>query len=131
VDPLKGQTAVSRSSSRQTDKVVAFRLSPEDHQLLQSVALPLSPGQLARALVMQAAGLAPLPPGRRPLPRVQDADLLRACLCELGHLGGNLNQLAHVANMSKQPTAETNIDALRRELEPIKQRIMVALGVTP
>lgn len=119
---------MSSSDSRHRQKVVSFRLDPEDHETLVAAALPLSPGQFARHLAMEAAGIAPARPGRRPLPKVKDADLLRAVLAEMGHWGGNLNQIAHLINQG-QPLGSSAIDSMRAELEPIKRRLLQALGV--
>ncbi len=119
---------MSKSDNRQRHKVVAFRLEPEDFDRLANVAAPLSPGQFARRVAMEAAGLAPARPGRRPLPKVADVELLRAVLAEMGHWGGNLNQVAHRTNMG-QPTVAADVARLRAELEPIKRRLLIALGV--
>ena len=118
---------MSSSSARHRQRIVSFRLEPEDYDRLSDVARPLSPGQFARTASLEAAGLVPEKPGRRPLPKVKDAALLREVLAEMGHWGGNLNQLAHQHNMGLPFIA--NVDQLRRDLEPIKRRLLVALGV--
>jgi hypothetical protein len=119
---------MSASSHRALPAQISFRVTTEQAARLVEVAHPLSAGQYSRAIAFASAGLAPLPPGRRPLPRVQDADLLRDVLAEMGHWGGNLNQLAHLANQGT-PINQASIDALHRDLDPIKRRLLQALGV--
>ena len=119
---------MSASTRRHLPAQVTFRVTPAQAARLVEAAHPLSAGQFARAIAFQAAGLAPLPPGRRPLPKIADADLLLAVLAEMGHWGRNLNQLSHRANCGL-PVTQSSIDALHQELEPIKLRLLQALGV--
>jgi hypothetical protein len=117
---------MSLSKHRDLPTTVAFRVTCAQAALLHEAARPLSAGQFARRIALAAAGIDGPAPGRRPLPKVRDADLLREVLNEMGHWGGNLNQIAHNQNMGL-PIGD--VDRLRAELEPIKQRLLHALGV--
>ena len=117
---------MSNSIRRDLPVTVAFRVTAEQAARLLEAALPLSPGQYARRIALAAAGIDGPAPGRRPLPRVRDAGLLSEALAEMGHWGGNLNQLAHNQNMGL-PVGD--VDHLRAELEPIKRRLLIALGI--
>lgn len=119
---------MSASTRRDLPVTVAFRVTPEQAALLQEVARPLSPGQWARHIAMAAAGIEGPKPGRRPLPKIRDAELLRAALCELGHIGGNLNQLAHWANTG-MPISDGALASIRADLAPIRDRLIAALGM--
>ncbi|HLN22816.1 MAG TPA: hypothetical protein VK558_02405 [Patescibacteria group bacterium] len=119
---------MSGSSKRTLPQTVTFRVTPEQADILEEVARPLSPGQFARRLALAYAGAEGPKPGRRPPPKVADADLLRDVLAEMGHWGGNLNQLAHNLNMGL-PLGDGPVEVLRHDLEPIKRRLLVALGV--
>jgi len=121
---------MSGSAHRDLPAVVTFRVTADQAARLQEAARPLSPGQYARQIALAAAGIDGPRPGRQPLPRVQDASLLRAAIAEMGHWGGNLNQVAHLLNMG-QPLGPSAVDHLRAELEPIKRRLLAALGVEP
>ena len=118
---------MSRSDQRELPVTVSFRVTPAQAALLQDAARPLSPGQYSRRIALAAAGIDGPAPGRRPLPKVRDAALLRATLEEMGHWGGNLNQLAHVANQG-MPWSTASIDSLRADLQPILRRLISSLG---
>ena len=119
---------MSASRRRDLPVTVAFRVTLDQAALLQEAARPLSPGQFARRIAMAAAQIEGPQPGRRPLAKVRDAELLRTALCVLGHIGGNLNQLTHLANTG-QPVSEASIHAIRADLAPIRDRLIAALGV--
>ena len=118
---------MSRSSKRDLPAQITFRVTADQADMLREAARPLSPGQYARRIALAAARVEGPQPGRRPLPKVHDAALLREALCELGHIGGNLNQIAHMLNAGK-PVGTVAIEAIRRELLPIRDRILAALG---
>lgn len=119
---------MSRSTKRNLPSTVTFRVTPEQIEVIREAARPLSPGQFARRITLAAAGIEGPKPGRRPLSRVQDVELLRAAMAELGHIGGNLNQLAHIANMG-MPWEAAEVAALRADLLPVRDRILLAIGL--
>jgi hypothetical protein len=119
---------MSASKKRDLPATVTFRVTPEQAALLDEAAHPLSRGQYARRVVLAYAGTEGPKPGRRPLPKVADVDLLREVLAEMGHWGGNLNQVAHALN-ERRPLSGESVDRLRAEFEPIKRRLLTALGV--
>lgn len=119
---------MSSSARRDLPTTVAFRVTADQAARLAEASRPLSPGQYARQIALAAAGIDGPRLGRQPLPRVQNAALLRDVLAEMGHWGGNLNQIAHILNQG-QPLGLTPVDHLRAELEPIKRRLLAALGV--
>ena len=118
---------MSRSSKRDLPAQITFRVTADQADMLREAARPLSPGQYARRIALAAARVEGPQPGRRPLPKVRDADLLRSALCELGHIGGNLTQIAHWLNQNR-PDSGQSVEAIRAELLPIRDRILAALG---
>ena len=117
---------MSQSVRRDLPVTVTFRVTPEQARLLEEAARPLSPGQYSRRIALAAARIDGPQPGRRPLPKVHDAALLQAALAELGHIGGNLNQIAHLLNMGR-PLGDWAVEAIRADLLPIRDRLMTAL----
>ncbi len=118
---------MSASQRRALPAVVTFRVTPAQAEALAEVAKPLSAGQWVRQVALATAGIVGPAPGRRPLARVRDAELLRAALAELGHIGGNINQLAHWANMG-HAVGSAAIEAIRADLLPVRDQIIAALG---
>ena len=119
---------MSNSRRRYLPEIVSFRVAPDQAALLREAARPASPGQFARRVTLRLAGIEGPKPGRRPLPRVADSDLLRSALRELGHIGGNLNQLAHLCNAGRLAAA-AEVAAIQRDLAPVRARILIALGI--
>jgi hypothetical protein len=100
--------------------MISFRLSAAQFEAVKerAVARSLTRSSYAREkLVADIEG--PAPVSRLPVDRA----LLVKTLAHLGHIGGNLNQLAYRANTGDMPTAreiEAALDALRSRMNDIR-----------
>lgn len=89
---------MARSETRQTTKLMTFRLTPEDHAAIVAAAADrgVGPTTFARQAAFRAAGLGrPAYERRGPNPV---AALMARAIGELGRIGSNMNQIARVAN---------------------------------
>ncbi|MBV9825330.1 MAG: hypothetical protein JO001_06615 [Alphaproteobacteria bacterium] len=82
----------------------------------------LAAGAYLRSLAVGSAGAR-----ARRQPLAQQAELARV-LGLLGNTGGNLNQLAHVANASGKLPTEAQITAIASQVRAIRDEVMRALG---
>jgi Bacterial mobilisation protein (MobC) len=114
---------------RKRPRVVAVRLTNTEADAVQLAANrhALSPGQYLRACALHdAAPALPIPRARRPPPA--DAGLLAEIAAHLGRIGGNLNQIAHVANRGLE-SAKNELDTIERDLRAMRDLLASALGI--
>jgi hypothetical protein len=99
------------------------RLTPSERGQVEGSAerAGLATGSYARQVLLGAP--APRQVRRPPIERQELARLLG----ELGHIGGNLNQLAHTANAGF-PIARLEIEKALEELQVVRLAILAALG---
>lgn len=120
---------MSRSASRQATSLLAFRLTPEDRAVVDAAASAagLGPTTFARRAALRAAG-ATSPSYERRSPR-PDAAMLDRILGELGRIGGNVNQIAKIANGSGAAgtTAGAACLAMLGELTALRADLLAAL----
>jgi hypothetical protein len=105
--------------------LLAIRLTPEELALIDSQAerAALRTGSYARMVLL---GVRTRQVRRPPIER---RELVRL-LGELGHVGSNLNQLAHTGNAGF-PVTRSDIRRALDELQPVRDAILIALGRQP
>lgn len=111
------------SEKRVRSKHLTIRFSPEERALIDQSAdrSGLTPGSYARQVLLGAP--APRQVRRPPIERRELARLLG----ELGHVGGNLNQMARDMNLGRGIVSSD----LKQELQGlglVREAIMKALG---
>jgi hypothetical protein len=126
-DPKAGRTAPWRGRPRVAEprtQSLRLRLTPAEAAAVSARAAQagLSVGAFLRALALGAPG-----PRAVRRPAVEKAELARA-LGLLGRYGGNLNQLAHVANATGAMPTAAELDQLKVEVRKMKAVLMQALG---
>ena len=116
----------SGSEKRVRDRTLQVRLSPEEHAAIDEAAekAGLAIGSYARQALLGAPAPRQV---RRPI--VERRELARL-LGELGHIGGNLNQLAKAAN-SGVVVYEGEIGAALRQLTEMRDAVLKALRREP
>ena len=119
---LKGVTP--KPKLRRTGHIT-IRLSAEERAQIDERAA--RSGLMVGSYVRQAVFGAPMPRQVR-RPPVEQRELARL-LGQLGHIGGNLNQLAHHANAGRPEWRELK-NALA-ELHAVRDAILTALGRDP
>jgi uncharacterized heparinase superfamily protein len=82
---------------------------------------------IAEAVETAARRALALPAHGKTLPKRADRAELAAILASLGKVGGNVNQMAHVANATKQLPALSILGATRVEIERMASALMTAL----
>ena len=116
--------------------IVAFRLTAQEaaHLMAAGTALrqPRSLADYCRAAALHLARRqvpAPSTPIRRPARRrpALDTRLLGQVLAQVGKLGSNLNQLAKVANSTRNLPTATTLATIAQEVTAIRQALTVAL----
>ena len=114
------------SEKRLRTKHLTIRLTPEERAAIDQAAdrAGLTPGSHARQTVLGAP--APRQVRRPPVERRELARLLG----ELGHIGGNLNQLAKAANTGDGVDGVALAEALGG-LQAVRDAILKALGRDP
>ncbi len=114
------------SEKRQRTKLLAIRVTPEEYALVndQAARAGLATGSYVRDLVLGAP--APRQVRRPPVERKELARLLGA----LGHVGGNLNQLAHHANAG-MPEERSAVASAFDDLRAMRDAVLAALGREP
>lgn len=114
------------SEKRARTKHLTIRFTPEERAAVDEAAerAGLTPGSYARQALMGAP--VPRQVRRPPIERRELARLLGA----LGHVGGNLNQLAHTANTG-MPIDGAEITAALASLSAVRDAILRALGRAP
>jgi len=116
----------SGSEKRARTQHLTIRFTPDERASIDRAAerAGLTSGSYVRSVLLGAP--APRQARRPPVERRELARLLGA----LGHIGGNLNQLAHASNAG-QPVARRDIVAALAELAPVRDAILAALGRAP
>jgi hypothetical protein len=113
----------------ETSAPLSFKLRPEERARLREAAAQhrVGPSTFAAEAVRQALGTV----RQRPLPRRLDdvAEAVRAATGQLGHLGNNLNQLAHASNSGASIDPQALV-AIRTGLAAIDARLASALTAT-
>lgn len=118
------------------DTVIAFRLTAQEAAHIDAAGAALRQPR-ARADYARAATLhlarhqvpAPSKPIQRPARRrpALDTRLLGQILAQVGKLGGNLNQLAKIANSTRNLPTATTLSAIAHELTAIRGTLTTAL----
>jgi hypothetical protein len=110
--------------SQNYTKRVTIRLKPEEFEQLrqdaETAAVELA--TIARAHIVGA----PVP--RRARRHSADHVIFARALMHLGRLGGNLNQIAKVANAKGDLTAVQNVAVLRSEVAQLREMVRRALA---
>ena len=113
----------SGSEKRQRSTLLAIRLTADERALIEARAERA--GLTAASYARQALFDTP-PPRQVRRPPVERRELSRL-LGEIGHVGGNLNQLAHAANTGV-PTDRTALLTILKSLVEVRNAILEALG---
>jgi hypothetical protein len=105
---------------------LTIRLTPEERAAIDATAerAGLTAGSFARQSLLE--GPVPRQVRRPPIERRELARLLG----ELGHIGGNINQLAHRSNTG-QPVAGREIAEALTGLREMRDAVLSALGRAP
>ncbi len=116
----------SGSEQRQRDRLSAVRWTPEEWAKVEAAAahaaLPVGSYVRARALgrrIRRAKAQLPKP----------DREQLARALALLGRLGGNMNQIAHAANVGRAPY-EPELLAELEEVRRLRAEMRAALGLS-
>jgi hypothetical protein len=111
------------SEKRARSTHITIRLTPDEREKIDGASerSGLTSGSYVRQVLLGVG--TPRQVRRPPIERRELARLLG----ELGHVGGNLNQLAHRFN-SGLPTDRAEILDAIRSLGPVRDAIMKALG---
>jgi Bacterial mobilisation protein (MobC) len=114
------------SEKRARSKHLTIRLTPDERAKIDADAerAGLTAGSHARQVLLGAK--TPRQVRRPPVERQELARLLGS----LGHVGGNLNQLAHRFN-SGLPTDRQEVLEAIRSLNPVRDAVLRALGRDP
>lgn len=106
------------------DRWVHVRCNAAEHAAITAGAAQagLDAGPYLRSLAVGAPGAR-----ARRQPREGRAELARV-LGLLGNYGGNLNQLAHVANAGGKLPTEAQLTAIADQVRQIRDAVMQALG---
>ena len=109
--------------SEQRTEYLRVRLTTEEMEQLKRDAdtAAVSVSDVARAQLLNA----PIP--KRKYRRSVDHNRLAEVLQQLGKIGGNLNQLAKVANATGDLSHVRNIRELKADLEAIRDEVRAAL----
>jgi hypothetical protein len=105
---------------------LTIRLAPDERVKIDEAANSngLMPGSYARQVLL--GGPTPRPVKRRPIDR---RELVRL-LGELGHIGGNLNQIAKSMNTGVL-VYEADVGGALAALRDMRDAVMIALGHEP
>jgi hypothetical protein len=111
------------SETRVRSKHLTIRLSPDERARIDDDAARagLMPGSYARQVLLGAP--APRQVRRPPIERRELARLLG----ELGHIGGNLNQIARLGNVGEDIDA-AELATVLADLATVREAILKALG---
>jgi hypothetical protein len=106
------------------DKWIHIRCNAAEHAAIIAGAVQagLDAGPYLRSLALGTAG-----PRARRAAHADQAQLARV-LGLLGNYGGNLNQLAHVANASGKLPTEATLIEIAEQVREIRDAVMQALG---
>lgn len=114
------------SEKRVRTQHLTIRFSPDERAAVDDNAARagLTSGSYARQVLLGA----PTPRQVR-RPPVERKELVRL-LGQLGHVGGNINQLAHHAN-ANMPTSKRELLEALADLKQMRDAILAALGREP
>ena len=114
----------SGSEKRIRNKLLAIRLTDEEHQMVSSLA---QAAELANADYVRSVILS-----KRPIRAVRrtsvDRVLLSKVLSELGKIGSNINQIAHVMNAGGRDRPAL-LDQALTEMSEARALLFKALGL--
>jgi hypothetical protein len=110
----------SGSEKRQRGRRIHIRLTESEHDQLIQKAGELTIGDFMRASALAAK---PLRVRKR---QAVDADALTKLLAAIGHIGGNVNQIAAAANRNGTMQAE-DINDLRAMILRMKDEVLLLL----
>jgi len=117
-------SSMSRSEKRKASEILAFRMRPDEAEALRAAARAqgVGPTTFARRAAFEAANLpTPVYEAKAPDPRKTEVAKL---IGEINRIGSNINQLARVANSTKQPPAVKAINTLFAELRALRLDIL-------
>jgi hypothetical protein len=111
------------SERRVRKRILTIRLSDEEYAAIDQAAerAGLVVGSYARSVLLGAPA-----PRQVRRPPVERRELVRL-LGELGKVGSNLNQLAHMANTGR-PTDRRGLLIIAKSLVEVRNAILQALG---
>lgn len=114
---------MSKSNKRQATKLIAFRATPEDHDVIALAATVrgMGPSTFARRAAFRAAALAAPDYERSVSPFAADAARI---LGELGRIGNNANQIARVANQTRSAPVADAVRCLVEELRALRASVV-------
>lgn len=111
------------TETRRLTRTTTFRLSDDEAEALRAAAEArgLGPSAFVRVLVLQGIGHKP---SRTRARRTEFAKSLQAVLGELGRIGSNVNQIAKVANATRDPAAIIAAHSLSGQVEDLARRVL-------
>lgn len=114
---------MSKSNKRQATRLLNFRLTPEDYEVLvlASAVSGMGPSTFARRAAFRAASLVVPDYERKADPIAADKARI---LGELGRIGSNANQLARIANTTRSAPAAQAVAALVEELRALRASVV-------
>lgn len=115
------------SENRQKTTTTTIRFSPDERAAVTAAAdaQGLGPSTFARLATLRAAGRTP-PVIRKRHDAI--AGVIGPILGELGRIGSNVNQIARVANSTKNATAVAAAGCLRADLEKLTVAVLALKG---
>ncbi|WP_164637892.1 MobC family plasmid mobilization relaxosome protein [Rhodopseudomonas sp. BR0G17] len=115
------------SETRQKTVTTTIRLTPDERAAVAAAAdaQGLGPSSFARVATLRAAGRTPPAIRKR---RDAVAGVIGPVLGELGRIGSNINQIARVANSTKNATAIVAAGCLRADLEKLTTAVLALKG---
>jgi Bacterial mobilisation protein (MobC) len=113
----------SGSEKRQRTAQLKIRLSASELDALQKLA---DSAGLSVAGFVRSVSLGTQPPkqSRKPLPEARELSRIYG---QIGHIGGNINQLAKIANLGGWPSVD-EINEVRQQVLWMRQILMKAFG---
>ena len=124
--PSRGLKGVAPKPKLRRTSHITIRLSQDERRALDQASERA--GLMTGSYVRQVLFSAPMPRQVR-RPPVERRELVRL-LGELGHVGGNINQLAHLANAGRPADHFALLNALNG-LAKVRDAILRALGREP
>ncbi len=115
---------MSKSNSRKASEVLAFRMTPDESAQLRAVAASqgIGPTTFARRAAFSAAAL-PTPEYEAQTPDPKKAELARL-LGLVGRMASNINQVAKIANTTKQAPEAKELKLLFAEIRELRKNIL-------
>jgi len=114
---------MSGSETRRLTRTTTLRLSEAEVEALRAAAEArgLGPSALARVLVVEGIGRKV---SRTRTKRTELAKAFQAVLGELGRIGSNVNQIARIANATRDPAAIIAANALLGQVEQLTREVL-------